>query len=279
MHGNEIWQTVSGEVKLDTRFDRLEFLEHLVSPAGTRLGEGVGKATIQGKIEHGIAKGALQVAVHDGSVRLAKIAFQGDADLHVKIPRWNLMTGSLEISGSRIALSEVRSSGSDNSRRWWGRFHIPSGEIGSLTTARIEAETRDARPLLALLAAQLPAWTRNLVHLDQFTATASVSLGPSLTRVRSLDARGGSYHIQGHYLRDKTNRDGAFLIESGAFSVGLELQPAATKIRILGAKRWFEDQREASQASDAVVPPGARPDRARHAVAPASFKGLSPSRP
>ena len=80
------------------------------------------------------------------------------------------------------------------------------------------------------------------MNLDDFTATATVSLGPSLTGVRGLDARGGSFHIQGHYLREKANRDGAFLIESGILSVGLELDRDATKIRLLGAKGWFEEQ-------------------------------------
>jgi hypothetical protein len=244
VHGSEVWQKTSGGVKLDVRFDRLESLEHLVSSAGTRLEEGAGEATIQAAIERGIAKGEVRLAVHDGSVRLKKLGLQGDADLRLLIPSWNLMTGPLEISGSRVALSEVRASGSDDSRRWWGRFEIPSGKIASTTTARIDAETRDARPLLALLAADLPAWTRGLVNLDDFSATGNVSLGPSLTRVRRLDARGGSFHIRGRYLRDKATRDGAFLIESGVLSVGLELQPDAMKLRLLGAKKWYEEQRE-----------------------------------
>ncbi len=257
MHGSEVWQKVSGAVKLDARFDRLESLEHLFSSAGTRLEEGAGKATIRAAIERGIAKGEVRLAVHDGSVRLEKLALRGDADVRLLIPAWNLMTGPLEISGSRVALSDVRASGSDDSRRWWGRFDIPSGKIDSTTTARIDAETRDARPLLALLAADLPAWTRGLVNLDDFSATGTVSLGPSLTRVERLDARGGSYHIQGRYLRDKATRDGAFLIESGALSVGIELQPDATKLRLLGAKKWYEEQRDAR--SDG--PHAARDDR------------------
>jgi hypothetical protein len=158
---------------------------------------------------------------------------------------WNLATGPLEMSGSRVAFSNVRTSGSDDSRRWWGRFDIRSGKIGSTTIARIDAETRDARPLLALLAADLPAWTRDLLNLDTFSATGTVSLGASLTRIRGLDARGGSFHIQGRYNRDKAIRDGAFLIESGGLSVGLELEPASTKLRLLGAREWYAEVRDA----------------------------------
>ena len=104
---------------------------------------------------------------------------------------------TLDISGSRLTFSDVRASGSDGSRQWWGRFDIPSGRIDSTTTARIDAETRDARPLLALLAADLPGWTRGLVNLDDFSATGTVSLGPSLTRVRRLDAKGGAFTSRG----------------------------------------------------------------------------------
>jgi hypothetical protein len=256
VHGSEVWQKVSGEVTLDARFERLQSLEHLVrSAAGTHLDDGAGDATVRAAIEHGIAKGEVRLAVHDGSVRLQKLALRGNADLRLLIPRWNLMSGPLEVSGSRLALSEVRSSGSDASRRWWGRFHVPSGKIGTTTSAGIEATTRDARPLLALLSASLPDWTRGLVNLDGFTATATVDFGPSLTRVRGLDARGGSFHIQGHYLREKTSRAGAFLIESGALSVGLELEHDATKIRLLGAKRWFEEQPDGRSESPNTTPP------------------------
>jgi hypothetical protein len=243
VQGSEVWQKVSGEVKLDARFDRLQSLEHLVRFAsGTRLEDGAGKGTIRGAIDRGVATGEVQLAIQGGSVRLKDLKLHGDADLRLLIPRWNLASGPLQISGSRIALSDVRSSGSDESRRWWGRFDIPSGKIGSTISAGIEARSRDARPLLALFAPGLPAWTRGLSDLDDFAATATVDVGPSLTRVRRLDATGGSYRIQGRYLRERANREGAFLIESGPLSVGLELEKGATKIRLLGAKRWFERQ-------------------------------------
>jgi hypothetical protein len=281
VQGSEVWQKASGEVTLDARFERLQSLEHLVrSAAGTRLEDGAGKGTIRATIEHGIAKGEVRLAVHDGSVRLEKLALQGDADLRLLIPRWNLTSGPLEVSGSRLALSEVRSSGSDASRRWWGRFHVPSGKIGTTTSAVIEATTRDARPLLALFAADLPAWTRGLVDLDDFTATATVDIGPSLTRVRGLDARGGSFHIQGHYLRQKTNREGAFLIELGVLNLGLELQRDATKIRLLGAKPWFEEQPDGGSEgpnrtppSDAAAIPRPAPGAVRNGAALGSAAG------
>ncbi len=281
VHGSQVWQKVSGEVTLDARFERLESLEHLVrSAAGARLEDGAGPGTVRAAIEHGIAKGEIRVAIQDGLVRLKKMSLRGDADLRLLIPHWNLTSGPLEVSGSRLALSDVRSSGSDESRRWWGRFDIRSGTIGRTTSAGIEATTRDARPLLALLAVDLPAWTRGLVNLDDFTATANVDMGPSVTRVRGLDARGGSFHIQGHYLRRKAKREGAFLIESGALSLGLELEQNATKIRLIGAKRWFDEQpdgrsagRNAATPSDTAATPRPLPGAASRGAGVRSAPG------
>ncbi len=262
VHGSEVWQKASGAVTIAARFERLDALEHLVpSASGARLDGGAGKAAIQAAIVKGKAKGEVRLAVHDGSVRLARLALRGDADVSALIPEWNLMTGPLDISGSRVAFFDVRASGSDDSRRWWGRFVIPSGKIGAISTALVDAETRDARPLLALLGADLPAWTRGLVNLDGFSGTGTVSLGPSFTRVRRLDARGGTFHIQGRYLRDREDRDGAFLIESGVLSVGLELQPGATTLRLLGARKWYGDLRGDEKVAGRLTP--------RDAAAPA----------
>jgi hypothetical protein len=256
MHGSEVWETVSGDVKLDFAFERLESLGHIVRAAATtRLGDGDGKGTIRGAIEKGNATGEIRAKVQNGSVSLDKLKLSGDAELIVRIPRWDLKSGPLEVSGSKLSLTEVRASGSDDSRRWWGRFDVPSGTIGATTSAKIEATTRDARPLLAVLAAGLPAWTRGLVNLDDLKATANVEVGPAFTRVRGLDARGGNFRIRGHYLREKAKRDGAFLIESDALNVGLELERDATKIRLIGAKTWFEAQPDGSPERPNAAPP------------------------
>src|SRR4029077_19513359 len=146
------------------------------------------------------------------------------------------------------------------------------GAIGKTASATIDATTQEARPLLALLSAKLPAWTRGLLDLDNFTATATVDTGPSLTRVRDLDARGGNFRVQGHYLRRNADREGAFLIESGALSVGLEVEKNATKLRLLGAKQWFDEQNDRGSAGRDAAPPSddaavARPSEIRKGTA------------
>jgi hypothetical protein len=93
------------------------------------------------------------------------------------------------------------------------------------------------------------------------TPTGPPSCGKSLTRSE----------------RNKATRDGVLLIESGGSSVGIELQPDATKLRLLGAKKWFEEQRDAT--SDA--PRSVRDDGTSRSgnAAPSAFYEISRVRP
>jgi hypothetical protein len=67
-------------------------------------------------------------------------------------------------------------------------------------------------------------------------------LGPSFASVEDLDVNGGNSRIRGRYRREGPSREGVFLIESGTLAVGLELAGEATKLKLLGAKKWFEGE-------------------------------------
>jgi hypothetical protein len=258
VRGSEVWRTVSGEVDLDAGFDDLRALRHLIrSAAHTRLGEGSGKVTVRGTISGGNARGRAHVSVEDGAVRLEKVALEADAEISMVVADWNLVDGPLDVSGSRVAFKEVRSSGSDPSRNWWGRFEIASGRIGSISSASVRARSRDARPLLAMLGVKLPGWTRGLLSLEDFAASADVAIGPSSASVRHLQARGGDFRIQGHYSRDRRSRAGALLIESGVLSVGLDIQAASTRLVLFGPKKWYRESRQTPARPSLLAPPHA----------------------
>jgi hypothetical protein len=242
VHGSQVWKKVTGEVNLEAGFDRLEALQYLFRAARhTCLAEGAGTSTIHGTIERGTARGEASVAIADGSVKLEEVALRGDADLSIAIPSWDLADGPLDVSGSRAVFKEVESAGSDESRRWWGQFEVASGRIDSVSSATIRARSRDARPLLAVLGVDLPGWTRGLLSLEDFSATAEVAVGPSFARVKDFEARGGDFKIQGHYRRDRDRqtRSGALLIESGILRVGLDIRTGTTKVILFGPKKWY----------------------------------------
>lgn len=253
---SKVFQVVTAQVRLEGAFQKLQALAPLFQPYGTRLGGGTGKATIEAAIDHGIAKGGIVAAVRNAIVQLDQYKLQGNADIKLNIPKWNLVSGPIDVSGTRVTISETREFHSKDQRRWSGQFDIPSGKIDVTTVATVKAKTQDARPMLAVLGAPLPGWTKPLVGLKDFSGGARATLGPSVVRIQNLDATGGTFRIQGHYLREKGRTDGAFLVESGILSVGVELDGKDTKVRPLFAKQWYATQGDGSAGAAKAVAAG-----------------------
>jgi hypothetical protein len=192
-------------------------------------------------MRYGVAEGRVAIAIRGGAARTRTYVLRGDLDADVPVKKWNLLAApSLDISGTKLSLTDVRASGPEESRDWWGRFEVPTGRIGTTAAGRIEAHCRDARPLMALLGVELPVWTKGLLKLDDLAATASVSATPGTIRVRDLDAEGDKFKILGQFAHDGKVARGAFLIESGILVIGVEVTPVGTKVRPLFAKQWYE---------------------------------------
>ena len=248
----KVFQVITAQVKLEGAFQKLQALAPLFQAYGTRFEGGTGKATIEAAIDHGIAKGGLRAAVRNAIVQLRTKKLEGNADINVAIPKWNLVSGPIDVSGTSVAVSDTREFRSTNPKRWSGSFDIPSGRIDVTTTATVRAKVQDARPLLALLGAPLPGWTKPLVNLQNLSGGARATLGPSVVRIQGLDFEGGSFHLQGNYVREKGKTDGAFLIESGILSVGVELDGTKAKVRPLFAKQWYAKLGDADKAAKAA---------------------------
>lgn len=238
----EALKQFSIDLKVEIRTPHLHTLGEFVRfPDGVQL-EGKGPViNATATMREGIAEGRVAVAIRGGAARTRTYVLRGDLDADVPVKKWNLLAApSLDISGTRLSLTDVRATGSEESRDWWGRFEVPTGRVGTTASGRVEAHCRDARPLMAVLGVELPAWTRGLLKLDDFGATASVSATPGAIRVRDLDAAGGDFKILGQFAHDGKVARGAFLIESGILVIGVEVTPAGTKVRPLFARQWYE---------------------------------------
>jgi hypothetical protein len=229
------------QLDLDLSTEGLHAIEEYVRfPEGVRL-EGNGpKATVSIASEDGVANGKVTLAVRGGVARTRTYRLTGDLDATVPIRRWDL-TGpvSFDASGMRVALAHVHASGTEEAREWWGTFDAPQAKVGPVASGRVEAHCRDARPLLALLSVDLPAWTKGLLKLDDLRASAAVSAAPGEVRVRDLEASGDKFKVQGQYAHDGKTNDGAFLFEQGILIVGVEVGPTGARLRPLFAKQWY----------------------------------------
>jgi len=71
--------------------------------------------------------------------------------------------------------------------------------------------------------------------------TADVALGKSFVDVKSLEARGGAFHILGRYHKAKESSDGVFLIDAGPLAIGVGLSGGESQLQLVESRSWFRE--------------------------------------
>ena len=255
VRGNEVWRKISGNIRIEGNLEDLRFLNHYLRKVPEpRLSGAGGKAHGEIRFDHGIASGGADFELPRASFRYARRTLQGRASGRLKVPRWDVEHDNMEISGSRIALSNVVTTGTAHDERdWWGRFDIPSGRVHDGLSAQTAISCSDARPLYTLFGAKLPGWAEGIFKLEGLKATARLRLASRLLAMENLEASGGKFHIAGRYLQKGEDRHGAFLVETGILSVGIAIEGPSTSVKIFGAKKWFAEQTAAQPRSTSTT--------------------------
>jgi len=242
---NKVWRVVTAKVAVGGPTPSVDALDGLLylGPK-VHISGGPGQFALSGEIDHGIAKATVALTAKDGKYARPALWLEGSVDALLKISDWNLDGGAPEIGGSSLKLTDVFMAGAKgHARDWWGKFEIPTGRVANSLTGKVSMECRDARPLLAFLGEGLPKWAQGALELEGLKATADVVFSEPRTTIRNLEARGEKMTILGEFDRRGERSRGAFFIEGGLLSVGVELVDGKPKLRILTPRKWFDSQR------------------------------------
>jgi hypothetical protein len=248
VNGDEIWPRISGSVKMEGRLEDLRFVNYFLRRSKEpRLSGGSGTARLSVSFDHGIGRGRAEIDIAGIRAAYAKGALSGKASMRIEIPHWDVEHGDMQVSGSRLDLSDIVTAGTQRDRRdWWGRFQISSGRMHAGFEAQAAVFARDARPLYTLFGVDLPGWAQGILKLDGFNATARFRLARDLVDISDLDATGGEFHIAGRYRQQGKQTRGAFLVETGPFAVGVAIDGDASHLKLLGARNWFLEESRSS---------------------------------
>jgi hypothetical protein len=246
--GDQVLKYLSARVHVDGRLESLAFLDHYVRGAGPRFEGGQGPVRADFTIRDGSGSGELAYETGAMSVRNPKQFLRGAASLSAKLRHLDFGRKTVDFTGSSFDARNVFAESSRQvSRAWWGRLLFTEGDHRGGTPVPLRATVtlrcRDARPLYDLLGVALPPWAEKILTLPELIARARVGLGPLLTRVDDLDARGEGARVRGRFHENGAERNGAFLLESGILSVGVDIDRRGSHVKLLGAKRWFEGRR------------------------------------
>lgn len=246
--GNAVWPYITGKASLDGPLAGLGFLNYLIA-GEPRLSGGAGTARLEVDVEKGHGKGAVSLGARGFSAAYRKADLKGNAAVRVRLTDWDFEHDAIEFPGSHIELTDVTSNApGPDSRSWWGRFDLKSASVRPGRTppfqTKVAVHCRDARPLFTLFNLELPGWVRGLLKLEGLDAQAEVGLGPKYTRIQNLEATGGAFRIRGRDLSRQGTENGAFLIETGALAVGLEIQGGKSSLKLAGAREWFAEKKK-----------------------------------
>ncbi len=205
-----------------------------------------GHGRVHGHVELGgaAAKGTASIALEDAALRLADTRLRGNATVGVNLARGSLR--DLDLSGTRIDLANVTTAASAGAPPWSGRVDLPAAHLrveGGLDfTASLVAACRDARPVVALIAADspLPGWAAGLVSEDGLKATAQLHVSAARTFLRGLRAKVGPFSIAADFLKQGARPRSLLLVQRAPFAVGIDAREGSTSIVLLDATGWFE---------------------------------------
>jgi hypothetical protein len=243
-----VWPFITGRVALKGPLAGLDFLDHFLGdPPAPRISGGGGTADLAVDVKAGHGTGRLTTESRRVQARYVKADIAADVSARVRIRDWDFVHDRIDIGGTEIDLAHASAvEAGPDSRDWWGHFVLPSAQIRSgrpdAFAASVSLRCRDARPLFTLFQIGLPGWIRGLLKLEGIEAHGKIGLGSRYTDVEGLEAAGGAFRIHGFYRERATARNGAFLIESGSLAAGLDIEGPASKLKLTGARKWFEER-------------------------------------
>jgi hypothetical protein len=244
--GSQIWPYIGGRFALAGRVEALDFFRHVLDErSAPALRKGRGQGSVDIRIEKGVGTGSAAIEAAGVDARTSSGALHGDLSARAAIPRWQFEDGEMDVSGSQIELRDVTASARGGADvNWWGRARVVRGRIHDGFDAKVELKCRDARPLYRIFQVHLPAWTENLLTLQDLEASARLRLQTGFTAIEGLSVTGGDYRISGEYADKRGEGHGVFLVEKGKLAVALQVEGERRSIRPLGAREWYQAAEE-----------------------------------
>lgn len=213
-----------------------------------------GHATARAHLEVGpgsqLRGGSVVVHAKDAHVRWGQASrVRGDVLFDLDLRRLRLARKSVNLSGSRIVLTNVLAgSARETTRHWSGEFLLPSAELRLAkpmsAVASVQARLLDARPFLALFGDQagIPRWLSPWLEARGLQVASDLEVNAKRLVVRKLSMHGAKLKLRGQVEIAGKDTSGLFLLDVRGMSVGLRLARGEVESKIFNPQVWFENQ-------------------------------------
>ena len=218
-----------------------------------RSGRGTVEARFDADLERGSGEGGLDLDADGVRIAYRGVELGGDLSLESRFPRARLAERSFRLDGTRLAVTDGAVAGRPGDEAWTARISVPRGllEPGRPTVLRAEVTgtLSDAVPVVAFFAERhpLPAWVLEALDLGELAMKAEVESGQERLAIRGLEAEADPLRLAGAVeIAGPADRTGRLLLTYRGLAIGFELRGDSSDLKLLRARKWFEDAAEAS---------------------------------
>lgn len=187
--------------------------------------------------------GTFDATVSQLSMQAGKAVVTGNGSVGLTVKRFDAESGKADFSR---AIVDVRDVSTGTQKGYWLTANASPCTLtlarGPAFKANIAGKARDAKLPLALVDA--PPIVSSLVGQQGITFTSGVVLTPTTTEIVDLRLLGDSLDVRGHYRTrtpGKSGTNGAALLTTSLFNVGVALNDGAVSVRPLATRSWYDE--------------------------------------
>jgi hypothetical protein len=152
---------------------------------------------------------------------------------------------SLDLNGTAIAMRNVSVAGAPapESR---GDLVLQNGTFRMDPMAVrgvLSADVVDATSLMTGIRDRVPGPFQKLTDIPRLLASARLTFSGNRVRFDDIQAHGGVLVVRGLYGAGGRAALGAFVVEGGPFSVGVQVDPQGTHLRLFGLDGWLDKEK------------------------------------
>lgn len=195
-----------------------------------------------------VGSGRADLRGRGAQLRVAGIALRGDAQLQARLQRADFEARQFDLSGTTIALRNIRVGDTAGADNWWGTVALRKGHIDAAAPFQVSAQAdlrlRDAGPLLGVFAERsaYPRWVLGLVDAGEVEASGQLRWRSGELWVDDLQAENQRLSLRARLDLAHTQRRGNLYVRWGILGAGIELDGEQRKWHLAGAREWYEQQ-------------------------------------
>lgn len=232
-------------------------------------GEARVNADISISAEEHRASGGLKLDISKASVALNQTKLKGDFGININIVGYDADHGSLNISGSNIAMTNIGiTNASSTTQGWSAHVQLEEARVAFGDRKGIDAvihlEAKDAKPVLAVvLRDSLPKFLMGALEAPKLAVRANLHVEPRAVVVSNVYGAGGDIAFRGTYavLTDKKmvkqvpdseqrvttaakkTGGGAFIVSKSGLAMGLRLDDqGGAHAQFFGLSKWLTQE-------------------------------------